>query len=172
MIDPQVEDWWSKKRLTEIRQINSSLSGAGVSLRVILPAFRDLDMRWYSTVYGEYDDNLLLIGCDRTPASEFECVKYQETSPIQALYQDAFPEEYVLTDNIRSALGIQFEGNSFFIDQEDKIAYQVYIHDNCFFYIKPVNDSLLDKLLNCLLEQHSFYPVSYTHLTLPTIYSV
>lgn len=157
MIDPQLKNWWSHKRLTEIRQHNSSLNGAGVSLRVILPAFSDSEMIWYSTVYGEYSDNILLLGCDRNTASLVPCVEYKETSPVQAIYKDAFLDEYVLTDDIRSALGVRFEGNSFFIDHEDRIAYQVYIHDNCFFYIKPAEDALLGKLLNCILEQHSFY---------------
>ncbi len=157
MIDPQLKDWWSHKRLTEIRYHNSSLSGAGVSLRVILPAFSDSEMIWYSTMYGEYNDNILLLGSDTNTASLFQHVEYKETSPIQVIYKDAFPNEYMLTDNIRSALGIRFEGNSFFIDHEDRIAYQVYIHDNCFFYIKPVEDVLLSKLLSCILKQHSFY---------------
>jgi hypothetical protein len=157
MIDPQLEDWWSRRRLTEIRHHDSSLSGAGVSLRVILPAFSDSKMVWYSMVYGGWDDNILLLGCGRNTVSSFEHVEYKETSPVQAIYKDAFPDEYVLTDSIRSTLGIRFEGNSFFIDHEDKIAYQVYIHDNCFFYIKPVEDALLGKLLNCIFMQHSFY---------------
>ncbi len=156
MIDPQLKDWWSRKRLTEICYHDSSLNGAGVSLRVILPAFRGLGMIWYSTVYGEYNDNILLLGCDRNTASLLECVRYEETSPVQALYGDEFPDEYVLTAGIRSALGLGFEGNSFFIDQE-KVAYHVYIHDNCFFYINPVKDALLNELLSCILEQHSFY---------------
>jgi len=157
MIDPHLKDWWSSKRLTEIRYQNSSLNGAGVSLEVILPAFSGSETIWYSTVYGEYDDNVLLIGCDRNTASLFEHVKYTEISALQAVYKGNFPNTYVLTDKIRSTLGIRFEGNSFFIDQEDRIAYQVYIHDNCFFYINPVKDTLLGKLLNCILEQHSFY---------------
>lgn len=157
MIDPQLSDWWSSKRLTEIRYDNLSLNGAGVSLQVILPAFLSSEMIWYSTVYGEFDDNVLLLGCRRNTASLFEHVKYTGISAVQAIYKDVFLDEYVLTDNIRSALGIRFEGNSFSIDQEDGIAYQVYSHDNCFFYIKPVEDTLLGKLLNCIFAQHSFY---------------
>jgi hypothetical protein len=157
MIDPHLDDWWSRKRLTRLRYRDSSLSGAGVSLRVILPALTALDLIWYSTVYGEYDDNLLLLGCDSNTTSLFERVEYKERSPVQAVCQDTFPNEYVLTDNIRSALGIRFEGNDCIIDRADSIACQVYVHDNCFFYVRPVDEALAGKLLNCILEQHSFY---------------
>lgn len=63
----------------------------------------------------------------------------------------------ILTASIRAALGLRLEGNSYFIDQENKVACQAYIHDNCFFYIKPVMEALLGTLLSCILEQHSFY---------------
>ncbi len=157
MIDPQLNNWWSGKRLTVIGYHDSSLHGAGISLPVILPALSGLGMIWFSTVYGEYNDNALLLGCDRNTASLFEWVKYEETSPVQAVYNNIFPDEYALTASIRSALGLRLEGNNYFIDQENKVACQVYIHDNCFFYVKPVTEALLGRLLSCTLEQHSFY---------------
>ncbi len=157
MIDPQLGDWWSHKRLTHIRYTDSVLSGAGVSLQVILPAFDTSELIWYSTIYGDYDDNLLLLGYDRDEAASFERIAYEETSPVKALYAGDFPNEYVLTDKLRLALGLTFEGNSFSITQEERIACQVYIHDNCFFFIKPVNAALFDRVFGCILEQHSFY---------------
>jgi len=157
MLDPHLNDWWSRKRLTRLRYRDSSLSGAGVSLRVILPALKALNLTWYSTVYGEYDDNLLLLGCDKNAASQFDRIEYKETSPLQAVCQDTFLNEYVLTDHIRSALGIRFEENDCIINREESIACQVYVHDNCFFYVRPVDEALSGKLLNCILEQHSFY---------------
>lgn len=157
MIDPQLEDWWSNRRLTEIRYHHPALSGAGVSLRVILPAFRELGLTWYSKMYGEYDDNVLLLGCDRNVAAELERVAYTGQSPVKALCECDLPDEYELTDGICAALGIRLDGNSFAVDREDRVALQVYIHDNCFFYVSPVEDALLGSLLGCILEQHSFY---------------
>lgn len=91
-------------------------------------------------------------------------MKYTEQSPIQKLcgtvFSDAFVE-YVLTDAIASELGIRFEGDDFSVEHQDrfenKVTYQIYIHDNCFFYIKPVKGDLVGRIVNCVLEQHSFY---------------
>lgn len=94
MIDPQLNDWWSGKRLTVIGYHDASLNGAGISLPVLLPALSGLGMIWFSTVYGDYNDNVLLLGCDRNTASLFEWVKYEEASPVQAVYNDVFPDEY------------------------------------------------------------------------------
>jgi hypothetical protein len=157
MIDPQLEDCWARRRRTHIRYQDSTLSGAGVSLQVILPAFGASELIWYTVIYGGFDDNLLLLGCDRNEAAHFEQIQYGETSPVRTLYSGDFPNEYVLTDEIRLALGIRLEEDSLSIDQKERIACQVYIHDNCFFWIEPMNADLLGRVFGCILEQHSFY---------------
>lgn len=157
MIDPQLEDWWSWKRFTDVRYQDSTLSGAGVSLQVILPAFGESELVWFSSIYGDFDDNLLLLGYDRKEAAHFDHVRYLDTSPVQTLYRGDFPHEYVLTDEARLALGVRFEEDEFFIDQEERIACLVYIHDNCFFWIKPISTALLERVFGCILQQHSFY---------------
>jgi hypothetical protein len=157
MIDPQLEDWWSWKRRTHILYRDSALSGAGVSLQVILPAFSESDLIWYSIIYGDFDDDLLLLGCDRNEAAHFEQIRHQETSPVKTFYNGDFPNEYVLTDEICLALGVRLNEDRLIIDQEERIACQVYIHDNCFFWIEPMNAALLDRVFGCILEQHSFY---------------
>ena len=164
LIDPQLQDWWSQRRLTQLSYHNLSLSGAGVSLRVILQAFNNSGMVWYSRIYGEYQDNVLLLAASPPAELLSERMRYTEPSPIQKLCGDIFSSlfaEYALTDAIASELGIGFEGDEFFIEHQDrfenKVARQIYIHDNCFFYIKPVADDLLGKIVGCVLEQHSFY---------------
>ncbi len=164
MIDPQLQDWWSRQRLTQLSYHHLSLSGAGVSLRVILQAFNNSGMVWYSRIYGEYQDNVLLLAASSPADLLSEQVKYTEQSPIQKLcgtvFSDAFVE-YVLTDAIASELGTGFEGDDFFVEHQDrfenKVTYQIYIHDNCFFHIKPVKSDLVGRIANCVLEQHSFY---------------
>jgi len=58
-------------------------------------------------------------------------------------------------------LGIGFEEDDFFVKHQDrfenKVTHQIYIHDNCFFHIKPVKSDLVVRIANCVLEQHSFY---------------
>jgi hypothetical protein len=157
MIDPQLQDWWSDKRLTEIRYKDLMVQGAGIPLRVILPIFSDLDLVWFSRIYGEFDDNIILLGCDTNAAAALEKVKHGSKTPVQSVYDGAFHNEYALTENVCSALGMRFDGNSYSIERENEIAYQVYIHDNCFFFIKPATESVLRGLIENVLEQHSFY---------------
>jgi hypothetical protein len=164
MIDPQLQDWWSQQRLTQLNYHNLSLSGAGVSLQVILQAFKNSGVVWYSRIYGDYQDNVLLLAAFPTAELLSERVRYTEQSPIQKLCGNIFSDaliEYVLTDTIASELGIRFEGDDFFVERQDrfenKVVWQIYIHDNCFFHIEPLGSELLGRIVNCVLEQHSFY---------------
>jgi hypothetical protein len=157
MIDPKLADWWSWKRLTELSFKDSSLSGAGISLQVIRHALQGMGLIWYSKVYGEFDDDLVLLGFEKTIGAIFEQAEYETVSPARANYGDLLPDEYVMTAEIFSDLGINLENNYFTIDREDKIAYQVYIHDNCFFCIKPASEILISQMLHNILQQHSFY---------------
>ncbi len=164
MIDPQLQDWWSRQRLTQLSYHNLSLSGAGVSLRVILEPFKNVGAVWYSKIYGEYQDNVLLLACSPDLEGLSNRVRCLEQSPIQKLCGETFSKhfiEYLLTDAVAYELGIRFEGKDFLVvDQErlgNRVVHQIYIHDNCFFYIKPVKSDLVGRIANCVLEQHSFY---------------
>jgi hypothetical protein len=162
MIDLQLQDWWSRQRLTQLSYPNLSLSGASVSLRVILEPFKNVGAIWYSKIYGEYQDNVLLLACSPDLEGLSDRVRCLEQSPIQRLCRENFSKhftEYLLTDAVAYELEIRFEGKDFLVvDQErlgNRVVHQIYIHDNCFF--KPVEDDLLSKIIGCVLEQHSFY---------------
>jgi hypothetical protein len=157
LIDPQLDDWWSHKRLTELSYRDSQVRGAGVPLKVILPIFLDVNLIWFSRIYGNYDDNIVLLAFDRTTAESFEKVKHDAISPVQVVYDGDFPDEYLLTERVCSNLGMSFDGNGYSIARESVITYHVYIHDNCFFFMKPADELVLQGLVKNVLSQHSFY---------------
>ncbi len=164
MIDPQLQEWWSQQRLSQLSYHNLSLSGAGVSLRVILEPFKNAGTVWYSKIYGEHQDNVLLLACSPDIEVLSDQARYPEQSPIQKLCGETFSKlfiEYLLTDTIAYELGIRFEGEDFFVVNQERlgsrVAHQIYIHDNWFSCIKPVADDILGKIVGCVLEQHSFY---------------
>lgn len=157
MIDPELHDWWSHHQLTELRYGDSLVSGAGVPLKVILPAFLGLDLRWFSRLFGRYDDNVVLLGFGESAAESFERVQYEGETPVQTLHAATLDREYRLTDSICSDLGISFDGNGYSIRREDRVAYQIYIHDDCFFFIEPADLSVVRRVLGHVLAQHAFY---------------
>jgi len=65
--------------------------------------------------------------------------------------------EYELNGEIKSALGLTLDQNSFRIARTEHILQRVYVHDDCFFAIEPVNEAELRCLTQAILEQHSFY---------------
>jgi len=68
-------------------------------------------------------------------------------------------EEYQLSPEVKAALGIMFdeEYKTYLIKHEENILYQIYIHDDHFSYIKPIDQALVKELVLCVLQQHSFY---------------
>ncbi len=50
---------------------------------------------------------------------------------------------------------LSFEGINFSPSIENRATRQISIHDNCF--IKPEKGDLVRKIVDCVLEQHSFY---------------
>src|ERR1700751_1248179 len=65
--------------------------------------------------------------------------------------------EYELDDQIQSALEITTDENGFEIKSPERIEQQLYVHDDCFFFVKPVDEMGLGRLARAILEQHSFY---------------
>ena len=129
-----------------------------MSLRVLLHAFSDTDLVWFSTVYGEFDDNVLLVALDRATAQSYPQIKHPTIAPIKVAWADEPDfEEYVLSDAIQADLGIRCDENLYFNKPSSLIQFQIDIHDDCFFTMKLIEPELLKKLVYCILQQHSFY---------------
>jgi hypothetical protein len=158
MIDPHHTCSWSRKKLTELGFADSRLFGGGVSLRVILHAFVDKGLVWFSTVYGTFNDDILLIAVDRATADGLEQNKHQDGGPIEKAFGSSGTfEEYQLSPSIQAGVGVVVEEDDHSVKSRDSILYEVYIHDGCYFFVKPTNPDFLRDLMHCVLQQHSFY---------------
>jgi hypothetical protein len=93
MIDLQLQDWWSRQRLTQLSYPNLSLSGASVSLRVILEPFKNVGAIWYSKIYGEYQDNVLLLAC----SPDLEGLSDRVKMPRTVSYSETLPRKFFQT---------------------------------------------------------------------------
>jgi len=164
MIDPKLNDWWSRRHRTDVSAAGTLFKGAGVSLRVLLRALTQKNLTWYSLIYGDFDDNVLSLAIDGKTANSFKNRPYPQNGPMQRACdgRGAFTE-YALNSEIQAALGLTIDGNGFHIEHREAIQQQIYIHDDCFFAIEPVDGTQLRELIHGILEQHSFYLGSDVH---------
>jgi hypothetical protein len=143
--------------VTALCWIKSSFHGTGVPLQVLLHGFKDKKAIWFTITYGQYNDNILLIGLDECKANILPKVKHNGVSPIDKAFGTTGKfEEYSLCNEVQTALGINLDSENLSIDKE-KVLYQIFIHDDCFFSIELVDRLLLQELIHCILQQHSFY---------------
>jgi len=164
MIDPKLHDWWSGNHRTDLSAVGTLFKGAGVSLRVILHALGQKNLTWYSLVYGDFNDDILLLAVDDKTASSFKNSPHPQIGPMQQVSdcRGGFTE-YALNSDIQSALGLSINENNFHIEHREFIQQQVYIHDDCFFAVEPVGGTELRELIHSILKQHSFYLGSDVH---------
>jgi hypothetical protein len=170
MIDPQHQCSWTGRRLTEIAVSETGLTGAGVSLRVLLHAFTGQELVWYARVSGDLEDNLLLVGVDRATAVSLERRPPPSLPSLSAAADPFGLELYALSDEVASRLGVRGEDNRCLVERRDGIRHTIDMHDDCFFLVEPLEDALRKKLVHAILRQHSFYldlPVDWTDVLDP-----
>lgn len=171
MLDPYHTCWWTQHHTIDLFWKPPALRGAGVSLRILLEAFRNVDHVWYSRQYGDFDDDLILIAVDRHTAAQWTNIPYTERSPIAEAIRDDFDlEEYILTANILAHFDIALSDGtahdsaevasalSCLLDKADSRIYvKLSVHDDCFFFIDPVDSAVLNRLIAGVLQMHSYY---------------
>jgi hypothetical protein len=153
MIDPHLHDWWSNKRLTELRYKGTTLTGAGISLQVITPALEKMNRIWFSRVCGEFNDNLLLVGLEKVAGNSYEKIEYQANSSARNLYGETLSTEYIMSETMFE----QFVDRDSSTEIDTHLVIQVHVHDNCFLSIEPTDEIALSRLIDCVLDQHAFY---------------
>ena len=157
MINPELDDWWSHKRITNLRYRDNSFSGAGVSMQVLAKAFNENEFTWFSNVYGEFNDNLILVAMDNQAANKFSKTRYEGQETKRAFFGPPLKNEFKITDEVAVELGFSASDNGFEISNSQKTLFYTYSHDNCFFSIEPVTADLLKRVIQAILQQHSFY---------------
>lgn len=150
--------YWVSSKTTEIKLTNTYCYGSGVPLNVILYGFKnDKDTVWFSTCYGY---NVLLIGVKPAIADTIKKYKHNDTSPIEtALGTPTQFQEYELTEDIQRQLGIIIdeEKDTYSVLKPDIIEYQIDIHDDCFSSVWPANEDIINQIVLCILQLHSYY---------------
>lgn len=152
--------WYTDNKTTLLSYNNNLFVGLGTPLNVILTTFAGNSVVWFSVVFGQWNDNILLIGVDSSKANSMQKIKYIETSPIEkAMGTIQGFEEYQLSSDVQNIFGITLdpEINTYEIRHEEDVLYQISVHDECMCAIKPVNSVLLEKLTLCVLQEHSYF---------------
>jgi hypothetical protein len=157
MINPELTNWWSHKRLASLKYKDTSLNGAGVSMQVITKAFGEYEFTWFSVVYGRFNDNIILVAMSNDDANKFTKIKYDEQEIKRKFFGQILKNEYKITDEIASELGLTTSDTGFEIIDKDKFPFYIYSHDNCFFSIKPISTNLFARVIRVILQQHGYY---------------
>jgi hypothetical protein len=143
-------------RQTEISLTGSRFGRAGISLDELLPAFDGEDVVWYSSVYGDHDDNVLMLAVDLPIAETLDRLPPDRLVSREIPPDNSQRKEYQLTDGVADHLGVCLEWNSYSVERCDLVRYEVYSHDDWFFSVEPVDDGLLKRLLRAILRLHKF----------------
>jgi len=170
MIDPQHNCWWTSRKVTELRLFTNEnrLITAGVSPRVLLSALAEPDYIWYSTIYGDFNDNVDIIATSDSELLQESREPYIHTGPVTKYIGDIFPvREYVLNDAVAGALNFKYSvdaesGGRMSLESPsqplpDPVQVFVSSHDECFSYVEPATDSIIHRVVLQILELHSFY---------------
>lgn len=158
MSDQKHDCSWTRRRLTEIASTGSGLRGAGVSLPVLLRAFTGSDLVWFSAVYGDLNDSVLLVALERSEASSVAPAAERdprERPPTVA--QSGTVEPFDLSEELCARLGIRLSDEGYSIERQDLIRCHIAIHDDCFFLVEPADEALRKRILAAVLEQHGSY---------------
>ncbi len=161
MIRPSHENcWYTNHKTTILSYDNNWFINLGVPLNVVLTAFISSPVIWFSVGFGQWNDNTLLIGVNPLRINSIQKIKHIDISPIEKVMgTNNGYLEYQLTSEIQELFGITLdpENNTYELKQEEKVVFQISVHDDCVCAITLVNSALLRALVFCVLEEHSYY---------------
>src|SRR5437660_8911643 len=135
MINPHHVCSWTGRRLTEIKVTGVAATGAGVSLHVLLHAFGGQELVWFSRVYGDHDDNFLLLAVDRAAAGSLQRLPPHRPMPETVASDNPAVEEFALSEAVAARLEVRIEDAGCSVGRRDLIRKEIYIHDDCFFSV-------------------------------------
>jgi hypothetical protein len=167
MLKPNHFCAWSHSRHTYLNYQGGCFDTGGTSLPVLIDAFRqeqEPGPHWFSLAYGDVHsdehENLLLVAVDADEPELPALEPYQEIGPLnKALLRSGGGrvEEYVLSDEVRAALRIGVEASNYSLQDRTRVRQALYLHDDCFGRVEPVDEGRLARLVHATLKLHSFY---------------
>lgn len=162
-LKPNLEDGWTMDGITELSLTETSISGLGVSMKVILHIFKDdKDLVFYSykpdDLYEEGD--IFIFALEKSILKKLDLEKKTYTtgkSPIEYWYGESIDlEEYELTKQLREKFGFSFR-KMFESQLAPYIKYNLYFHDNFIFGLFPINKEILQRVILNIKHLHSYY---------------
>jgi hypothetical protein len=113
---------------------------------------------WFSMVWGDWNDNVLLVGLNESESSLLDMTEHIALGPVTKAMGTLFKEYNLNKENLDN-LKIEFNSfeGTYYLKEPERVKYQIFIHDDCFFDIKPVDRPLLKKLVDSILKVHSYY---------------
>ena len=165
MIDPHLSDWWTRHHRCQIALRDDELSGAGASLRVLLHAFPMEEFVWYSLIFGDIQDDVLVLAVDRAAAAVLPRARHSGPGPVAtALGRNV--DEYRLDEPAQAALGVDIGPETSGV-RHPGVRHWIYVHDDAFFSVEAVDARLLAALVSALFDMHGFYLGSDADWTAP-----
>jgi len=155
-LNPNLEDWWTKNCVTEITIGNNNISGAGISLKVVLQMLINKELTFYSYLGGQYQDNLHILGTKENCLLNFEKSQYiNEQSPVREWYGEELNiQEFKILD---PKLNEDTEEEYFEYYENRKDLFYLKMHDNFIVYLTPYSDDSLNSLIKNICYLHSYY---------------
>jgi hypothetical protein len=168
MINPQHPCWWAHNRLTQLDLISDAIWATDINLQVLISALHENDLVWYSLVFGDFDDNVVMIATEK----HLEAPGFRVTHPdskgatVTKYIGDLYPvTEYLITDEVASAYDLSHLPDSQGFRLPDassnqtppKWRYMVYSHDECFTSIRPANNKTLALVIDHVLRLHDYF---------------
>jgi hypothetical protein len=136
----------------EISLKDDVLWTVAVGLPIILNAVVEPDTIWFSTIIGEYQDNIRIAATNR-PDFELGPPVHSVVTKFTANTQPV--EEYELTADIARKLGIDIDKGEI-ISQSPKLICMLTSHDEHWSSIYPITDTRIKRLILGALEQFAF----------------
>jgi hypothetical protein len=161
MLNPNLQDWWTKNHITDLSVDKDGLCAAGISVKVFIDGYIGDDYNLYSIIEGEYEDNLRVFCVDKkTDTSPDKVAHSSDTSPICKWYGDIVKlNEFKVTASFRDYLNFPDTGDieDFYRLPIRNYKYRVNFHDNFIVYFSPPGPEETAKWLKAIFDVHSFY---------------
>lgn len=161
-LNPNLDDWWTAKKRTDLKIDENWISGAGVGLKVVLGILLDSNVNLYTHEAGTHEDDLYILIINKNSKLDNQLpkvVRNSEESRLRKWFGEPIQlVEFILNQEAMKLFEIEKVIDLKDIRNED-IKYNLYFHDNCFFglYSTPPINKVILNLLERIKHLHSFY---------------
>jgi len=159
-LNPNLEDWWTEKKRTDLRLSEDRISGAGISVKVVLNKVLNENINLYSYEGGTHEDNLYILIINKESSLDKQLPKIlrkKNESRLGEWFGEPIQiKEFVINKKGMKLLQIEEEEEFLDIKNQD-VKYNLYFHDNFILSLSPTNDKIILNLIERIKYLHNFY---------------